>query len=77
MRYFLVKVQCLLLGMLWLNFTAYSQETFVAAHKGETAITYKPGDQKIIVGGSNDYVNVSSPRCASHATTTGGYTTAA
>lgn len=77
MRYFLVKVQCLLLGMLWLNFTAYSQETFVAAHKGETAITYKPGDQKIIVGGSNDYVNVSSPRCASHTTTTGGYTTAA
>lgn len=73
MRCFSLKVQCLLLGMLWLNFAAYSQETFVASYKGETAITYKPGNPSIIVGGSNDYSSPSVTRVVSHRTINGGY----
>jgi hypothetical protein len=68
MRYFSLKGQCLLLGMLWLNIAAYSQETFIASHKGETAITYKPGYPNIIIGGSNDYTNPIVTRVASHRT---------
>lgn len=76
MRYFSLKMQCLLLGMLWLNFAAYSQETFVAAHKGETAITYKPGYTNIIIGGSNDYTSPIVTRVASHRALNGGYNSA-
>ncbi len=52
---------------------AQAQEVFVASFKGETAITYKPTDPKIIVAGSNDYAGT-IPRSASHRTLNGGHT---
>lgn len=52
---------------------AQAQEVFVASFKGETAITYKPTDPKIMVAGSNDYAGT-IPRNASHRTLNGGHT---
>lgn len=52
---------------------AGAQEIFVASSKGETAVTYKPGDAKIIVAGSNDYA-FADVRSASHRTLNGGHT---
>ena len=63
----------LIISALVCNFAVHAQETFVASFKGETAITFKPGNSKIIVGASNDYSG-SDVRSASHATTNGGYT---
>jgi hypothetical protein len=61
--------------LLALNYIVHGQETFVASFKGETAITIKPGNSKVIVGASNDYAGTFF-RSASHTTTTGGYTSA-
>ncbi len=63
----------LISGTFFFTTVLFGQETFVASFKGETSITFKPTDAKIMVAGSNDYSG-SDSRSASHRTLNGGHT---